>query len=146
MADLNNIEIIRSTSKGYSPVSIHDGWQVAYLTDVAKHYWDDLDKIEVHNHTDELFILLKGSSVLVTADGEEKKQFQAVSMEPFIMYNIPMGVWHNIAMAPDTLMLIAEKSGTHLNDVRIVPLNADENKIVTETIMKALETADNKCL
>lgn len=135
---MKHIEISRCTSEGYSPLSIHDGWQVAYLTTVEQHQLDDLVNMEVHEQTDELFILLKGSAVLLSADYEEEQKFQAVGMEPFVMYNIPQGVWHNIAMAPDTLLLIAEKDGTHLNDVQYMPFSKEDVKVVNELIQQAI--------
>ena len=135
---MGQIEISRCTTEGYSPLSIHEGWQAAYLTTVSEHNLDDLVNMEVHQMTDELFILLKGGAVLLTAEYGDEKKFQAVGMEPYVMYNIPKGVWHNIAMAPDTLLLIVEKDGTHLHDVRYTPFDGDDAEVVKGLIKTAI--------
>ena len=115
---MNKIRISSCNGEGYLPLSIHEGWQVAYLTTCEKHQLDDLENMEVHLRTDELFILLRGGAVLLEADYESKQPiFHALNMKPFLMYDVPQGVWHNIAMAPGTLLLIIEKDNTHLNDV-----------------------------
>lgn len=117
------------------PLSMHEGWQVAYLTTCEKHNLHDLENMEVHQHTDELFILLKGKACLLEADYEaDEPVFEALNMKPFIMYDVPQGVWHNIAMAPDTLLLIIEKDNTHLNDVAYRPFTADEYAKVKKLI------------
>lgn len=109
------------------PLSIHEGWQAAYLTTCEKHHFDDLENMEVHSQTDELFILLQGVAVLLEADYETGHPvFEALNMKPFVMYDVPQGVWHNIAMAPDTLLLIIEKDNTHLNDVAYRPFTTDD--------------------
>ena len=124
---MSKIRISSCNGEGYMSLSIHEGWQVAYLTTCEKHHLDDLENMEVHNQTDELFILLQGTSVLLEADYETGHPiFEALNMKPFVMYDVPQGVWHNIAMAPDTLLLIIEKDNTHLNDVAYRPFTADE--------------------
>lgn len=113
LAENYNIEKV-----GYDPFLIRDGWQVAYLTAVDEHRLDDLVDMEVHEHTDEVFVALEGVGILLTADySGSKSKIEAVRMEPGVVYNIPAGVWHNIAMADDAKVIIVEKSNTHLNDV-----------------------------
>ncbi len=52
---------------------------------------------------------------------------KAVRMMHGVTYNIPSGVWHNIAMMPDDLVIILEKDNTHRTDVeyRLGGCNAD---------------------
>ena len=120
---------------GYKPVSMHQGWQMAYLTSCDKHNFDDLERMEVHRQTDELFILLKGKACLVEADYEGGEPvFDGVCMETFVLYNVPQGVWHNIAMAPDTLLLIVEKDGTHLGDVAYNYFREEDSRKMNELI------------
>ncbi len=134
------LRISECTAEGYSPLSIHPGWQVAYLTTVPEHQLDDLINMEVHTQTDELFILLKGEAVLLTVDYDtQEKEFEAVAMKPFVMYDVPQGVWHNIAMAPDTLLLIVEKDYTHLHDVQYTPFDEEDKQMVCKMIQEALQ-------
>lgn len=75
-------------------------------------------RVERHDATDEVFILFKGSAILI-ADTEACGDFtfEVCRMEPCVTYNIPAGVWHAIAMTPDDVVMIVEKDNTHLNDV-----------------------------
>ena len=51
------IETYYHDKEGYNPFLIREGWQVAQLNHVAKHGLADIDQIEVHRATDEVFIL-----------------------------------------------------------------------------------------
>ncbi|KAA3632488.1 MAG: hypothetical protein DWQ02_14700 [Bacteroidetes bacterium] len=103
---------------GFFPFLIRDGWQVAKLNYIAEQHINNIQKIEVHQQTDEVFVLLKGSAVLIIADLQnEKPLFKIKSMQPLSVYNIPKGTWHNIAMEEGSEVLIVEKSNTHLHDV-----------------------------
>ncbi len=121
------IEIYKIKESGYHPFLIREGWQVAQLNFMEEQRIDNINKVEVHNHTDEVFVLLKGKAILILAEFKEKKPvFQVLLMEPLVTYNIPKGDWHNIAMEEKSEVLIVEKSGTHLNDVSYKELNPDE--------------------
>lgn len=135
---MSKLRISECTQTGYSPLSMHEGWQVAYLTTCDKHNLDDLENMEVHEETDELFILLHGAAVLLTADYSSGKVFEAEALKTDVLYDVPKGVWHNIAMAPDTLMLIVEKDGTHLNDVRYIPFEEDDFQVVNDLVKNAI--------
>lgn len=102
--------------EGYNPYLIEDGWQVAKLNYLPTHGLDDIIDVERHNRTDEVFILLKGTGVLITATFDDGVNLQYVLMKPGITYNVPAGEWHNIAMSKDCQIIIVEKDNTHLND------------------------------
>ena len=112
---MGKIRISICEGEGYMPLSMHEGWQVAYLTTCEKHHLDDLENMEVHSQTDE-----------------------ALNMKPFIMYDVPQGVWHNIAMGPDTLLLIIEKDSTHLNDVAYRPFTEKEYNLVNQLMENSM--------
>jgi len=112
------IETYYIKEEGYHPFLIREGWQVAQLNYIEDQHISNIDKIEVHRETDEVFVLLNGKSILITVDlinGEPT--FNADVMKPYKTYNIPQNVWHNIAMEKGSEVLIIEKSNTHLNDV-----------------------------
>ena len=115
---MSRIESYATKEEGYSPFLISDGWQIAQLNFIKEQHISRIDKIEVHHQTDEAFILLKGVAVLISVNiTKDEFAFKTDSMEPFVTYNIPKGVWHNIAMEKDCELLIVEKSNTHINDV-----------------------------
>ena len=126
--------------KGYNPYLIQDNWQVAQLNYVEKHGLDDMDSIEVHKETDEVFILLKGRAVLIAVNVEKDKSlfYEAVNMQQGVSYNIPKGVWHNIAMDKDTQIIIVEKSNTHINDCTLWYLTDSERKKLYQSVKDVL--------
>jgi mannose-6-phosphate isomerase-like protein (cupin superfamily) len=120
-----NIEKYEHKGIGYNPVLIRDGWQVAVLNYLSGHGMGEIDQLEVHNETDEVFILLKGTAVLIAG---KPGAFELVNMEQGQIYNIPKGCWHNIAMEEDANLIIVEKDNTHKNDVSYLPLDAAQQR------------------
>lgn len=117
------MEVYKIKEPGFSPVLIRDGWQVAQLNYTIDQHIENIDKIEVHRETDEVFVLLKGDAVLILAEFENGiPQFKMESMNPLSVYNIPKNTWHNIAMKEGSEVLIVEKSNTHLSDVEYFKL------------------------
>jgi len=103
--------------EGYNPFLIKEGFQVAKLNYLPTHGLDDIVDVEVHKETDEVFVLLKGAGVLVEAEIDNKVKLSYTKMEEGIVYNVPKGVWHNIAMSRDAEIIIVEKDNTHQKDV-----------------------------
>lgn len=121
------IERYFHTGDGYNPFLVRPGWQVAQLNFTAILSLDRLEKVERHQHTDEVFVLMRGRSVLIAAAEESGRlRFTTQPMEPFVTYNIPTGCWHWIVMEPGDLVLIVEKDRTHLGDVEYRPLQPAE--------------------
>ena len=112
------IETYFHAGPGYEPFLVRAGWQVAQLNFVPEQRAAHIHRVERHAHTDEVFVLCQGSAILVAAEeGAAGLRFEAVRMKPGVTYNIPTGVWHNIAMMPGDLVIIVEKDNTHRTDV-----------------------------
>lgn len=117
------MEIYKIKDPGFSPFLIREGWQVAQLNYIEEQHISNIQKVEVHHETDEVFVLLKGSATLIFADFQNTKPFFKVeSMKSLNVYNVPKGTWHNIAMEEGSEVLIVEKSNTHLQDVEYFEL------------------------
>lgn len=133
------IETYFHKGEGYNPFIIRDGWQVAQLNYVPGHGFDDIDRIEIHRDTDEVFILLRGHAVLVIARPEkEGVTFYGEKMKSGITYNIPAGTWHNIAMDADVEIIIVEKSDTHNQDCAFLELSQSGKDDLYTLIRKEL--------
>ena len=73
----------------------------------------NINCLERHNETDELFILLKGRCTLLFANETENGlKIEAVEMEPLKVYNIPRSLWHNTVTEHDTKLALIEDSST----------------------------------
>lgn len=133
------IESYRANESGYHPFLIRDGWQVAQLNYIEEQDIDQIHKLDVHHLTDEVFVLLKGTAVLITADLKDSEpEFEVILMKPGITYNIPMETWHNIAMTPGCEVLIVERSNTHVSDFDFYQLNEDQEKMMKSMVRQAM--------
>jgi len=123
------IEEYRYGGAGYKPCLITKNWQAALLNYTGEQGYKRMDNMEKHTETDEVFVLLEGHAILIAADKEDDKiTFEAKALQKGIIYNIPQGVWHNIAMGEDARILIFEDAGTHLNDCTHSCLSDEQQK------------------
>ena len=118
------LEVHKWQGEGYKPLVFHDGWQVALLNWEPLFDRRNLDEIEQHNQTDEVFVLVKGRAVLFTHT--EDGDFEVADMIPGVVYNVPAGVWHNLVATQDAVFLIVEDRDTHLHDTEIRPITTTE--------------------
>jgi mannose-6-phosphate isomerase-like protein (cupin superfamily) len=133
------IEIYSHTGEGYNPFFIKDNWQVAQINYMPAQDLIGIEKMDKHLQTDEVFILIKGVSVLIAAKEQENGfAFHCISMQVGITYNIPLNVWHNIAMNKDSEIIIVEKNNTHLCDFVYQPLSEVEKCELKHKIQVAL--------
>ena len=132
------IETYKIKENGYHPFLIREGWQVAQLNYMPEQHIDNIKKLDVHHLTDEVFVLLKGKAVLISAQiDREKVRFEVELMKPNITYNIPVDTWHNIAMEKGCEVLLVEKSNTHLGDFEFYPLNKEKKQEMDALVKKA---------
>ena len=123
------IEEYIHTGAGYNPFLIRNNWQVAQLNHITGQGFEDIEKIDVHLNTDEVFILLKGQVVLITAEKDEDRlSFKMVKMKEGVTYNIPKMTWHNIAMSDAAQVIIIEDANTHLGDFEYYYLNEGQKE------------------
>lgn len=109
---------------GFEPLVFTESWQAALLNWEPLFSRHNLDEIERHNHSDEVFVLLRGQAVIFTqADGGP---LQAEEMKRGVIYNVPAGVWHNLVATRDVAFLIVENRDTHLHDTEIRPIRPEE--------------------
>ncbi len=118
------LEIYDWAGQGFEPLVFTDKWQAALLNWEPLFDRENLDEIERHIHTDEVFVLLRGQGLIFTR--RDDQALHAVEMEKGKIYNVPMGIWHNLVATRDVAFLIVENRDTHLNDTDIRPITAAE--------------------
>ena len=90
-----------------------------------------IDCLERHNETDELFILLSGTCILIYAnENGGDLDIKTVRMAPLKVYNIPATLWHNTITQKDTKLALIEDSATGQNNSNVLTLNADQITLV----------------
>ena len=129
------IEEYRHSKEGYNPYLIGPKWQVAQLNFQPDLATDAITKVDIHHQSDETFLLMAGQAVLVAAEIQQNRiAFEVTNMKPEVLYNIPKGCWHNIALSSDAAVSITEDANTHLGDYEFHYLNEKEQKELYELI------------
>ena len=123
------IEIKEYEEAGYKPVIDYGEWRVAVLNYCDELLPENITKMQKHNQTDEVFVLLKGKCMLFMAEGDQKiEEIYAQEMEPFKMYNIKRSVWHTHTLSEEAMVLIIENRDTGLDNSPEIDLTDQERK------------------
>ena len=117
------LEILNYTDEGYKPLVFSAGWQVALLNWEPIFDLKNAGDIERHVHTDEVFVLWKGHSLLFISTDQG---LQVQELQPGVIYNVQRGVWHNLLATRDASWIIVENRDTHLHDTEIRRMTVDE--------------------
>ena len=135
------IEEYNIKEKGYHPFIVKKGWQLARLNYTEEQQINQITKLDVHLKTDEIFIPIAGKAVLIAASiVNNEPQFEMELMKINHIYNIPKGVWHNIAMEEGSEVFIAEKSNTHVSDFEYYDLSKEKIEELGRMVKAQLES------
>ncbi len=103
----------RHAGEGYRPLVDYGAWRVALLNYGPDLCLQALTRMQRHNETDEVFVLLKGRCLLFTAEGGDTVgHIYAEDLRPGIVYNVRRGVWHNHTLSRDAQVLVVENRDT----------------------------------
>jgi ureidoglycolate hydrolase len=111
--DPSLLEIHTHDAAAYRPVVDYGAWRVALLNDCDDLLPGKLTRMQRHDETDEVFVLLRGRCILFVADGDGRAgAIQAQDLAPGAVYNVKRGVWHTHTLAPGTSVLVVENRDT----------------------------------
>jgi ureidoglycolate hydrolase len=129
------IEIKEYSGEGYKPIIDYDAWRVALLKYCDELLPNEIDKMQRHDETDEVFVLLQGKCILFLADGKDQVgEIIAENMEPLKIYNIKKSVWHTHTLSEDAVVLIVENVDTTIENSPEINLSKKEqNKLINFT-------------
>ena len=89
---------------------------------------EQMDSLEKHLLTDELFIpLTEGSILLYKQDGGSLCH---ASMEMGRIYSVRKGTWHNVLMIPGGKMALTERANTSMENSLLLPLTREERGLI----------------
>ncbi len=120
------IQELYNENKGFAPLLITEQWQLAQLNYSREQSPGEIKELEMHLNTDETFTLLEGKAFLIAAN--EIENLEMIWLKKGRTYNIPKGVWHNIAMMEESSVLIAENANTHVAEKPICALPVSVQK------------------
>ena len=122
-----DIEISQYTEEGYKALVDYDRWRVAVLNYIDELEPENIDNVQKHDETDEVFVLLEGNCILITATKtEDSFEFNTYNMEPLKLYNIKKGIYHTHTLSKDGKVLIVENRNTTDENSPKIILNKEE--------------------
>lgn len=127
------IEVYEHTEPDYKPLVDYQSWRVALMN-----YTDDLtpeniNRMQKHTETDEVFVLMAGHCILFLGEGEETvTKVHAVDMELYKLYNVKRSVWHSHTFSKDARILIVENRDTVVENSPFVDLSPSQCTEVLE--------------
>jgi hypothetical protein len=128
----------RHDGEGLARVYENKAWMVGLKNYKPANDAGLFTEIERHRQSDELFLLLEGSCVLLSAFEERcSLRFEAQAMKTGALYVIPFSVWHTTITTPGARLALVEDPGTGAanSDVRV--LSAEELEAARNAIAAA---------
>lgn len=123
------LEIRSYDGLGYTPLVDFASWRVAVLRYADECLPQNINDMQRHDETDEVFVLLAGRCVLYLAEGEDTiTNVYAQDMEPLKLYNVKRGVWHAHTQSEDATVLIVENRDTTLENSTSQTLNEQQQE------------------
>ncbi|BCJ95914.1 hypothetical protein acsn021_34830 [Anaerocolumna cellulosilytica] len=125
------IEISSFEGEGYQPMIDFKTWRVAILKYCEELEIENINTMQRHLETDEVFILLEGNCTLFSGGMEEEiSDITAVSMKPFHLYNVKQGVWHTHTLDRRGRVLIVENQNTSDSNSPICSLTEKQIQVL----------------
>jgi mannose-6-phosphate isomerase-like protein (cupin superfamily) len=127
------LQVTEYTGEGYLPLVDYQSWRVAILRYIDELLPQNIDKMQRHDETDEVFVLLAGRCILFLGGGDERiSEIYAQDMQPLKLYNIKKGCWHTHTLSPDATVLIVENRDTASHNSPEVALDANQRATLIE--------------
>ena len=129
----NLLDVQSYTGDGYLPLIDYGAWRVAVLRYIDDLKADRLDKMQRHDETDEVFVLLAGRCMLFLGEGDGTiEAIHGVDMEPLKLYNVKRGTWHTHTLDRDATVLIVENVDTVSANSPEKSLSPDQQRQIVE--------------
>lgn len=123
MTAIKGLEVFEWEAESYAPLVFSQGWQVAILNWEPGAHPDAIYRVEQHNRTDEVFVLMRGAGALLIASPEG---LEVVDCVPGRIYNVTQGTWHMVIGDRESSWLIVENRDTHRGDTTYRDMTAEE--------------------
>jgi hypothetical protein len=137
MIDESLLEIRNYIGEGYRPLIDYGAWRVAILRYIDELLPQNIGKMQRHDNTDEVFVLLNGRCILFVAEGTDRvEQIHAKDMQPLKLYNIKRGTWHTHTLSEDATVLIVENRDTNLQNSPEIALTAAQRQRLIQLTQK----------
>nr|WP_320010869.1 hypothetical protein [uncultured Desulfobulbus sp.] len=129
------LEVKRHDAASYQPLVDFESWRVAILNFSEDLLPEHLTRMQRHNETDEVFVLLSGRCILFVGEGAETvEQVYAESLVPGQVYNVKKAVWHTHTLSEDAKVLVVENRDTTYDNSPFVDLSDAQHRALIEKV------------
>jgi hypothetical protein len=123
------LEIHQHDAPSYKPLVDFENWRVAVLNFSADLLPENLTRMQRHNETDEVFVLLQGRCMLFVGEGSDNVTgIYAEDLVPGRVYNVKRAVWHTHTLSPDAKVLVVENRDTTYDNSPFVDLTPEQHQ------------------
>lgn len=127
------LEVREHTEAGYRPLVDFATWRVAILNFAEELRTENLARMQRHNETDEVFVLLKGRCILFVGEGAATvTAIHARELAPHQLYNVKRAVWHHHTLSEDAMVLVVENRDTTYDNSPFCPLTEAQQEKIRE--------------
>jgi hypothetical protein len=129
MAMKNNVlEMYSHEDQGYKSLVDFESWRVAILNYSPDLLPEHLTRMQRHNETDEVFVLLAGRCILFVGEGVNAvTRIHAEDLRPGLVYNVRRAVWHTHTLTPDARVLVVENRDTTYDNSPFTSLTSEQH-------------------
>jgi len=133
------IEIKNYNGFGYQALVSHGAWRVAVLRYLDELKIENIQTMERHTATDEVFILTLGKAMLILGGNDNIiSDFHSVTMHIGEIYNVKKNTWHTVIMSKDAHIIIVENDDTSKDN--------SETSLLTEKLSREIQLDGNQFL
>ena len=117
--------------EGYQPLIDFGSWRVAILRWEPGSRAEEIEFMERHTQTDEVFVLLEGSAMLLIGGNQGKvDDIQAEVMAIGKLYNVKQNTWHSALLSQDASILIVENRDTGEDNSEFFQLTPEQRQVI----------------
>ncbi|MDX9691647.1 MAG: hypothetical protein RBT45_04265 [Acholeplasmataceae bacterium] len=128
---MKNYNVYDFNGIGYQKLFHYDAWRIAILNYIDELKIENINYVECHHDTDEVFVLLEGHCRLYFYNHEEG--FTYVDMDKHQTYVIPKDVYHTHVLDTNAKLLIVENENTCDENSTRIYLTEDMRKNLLNT-------------
>jgi len=117
--------------EGYQPLIDYGSWRMAILRWGPGSQAEEIEMMERHTQTDEVFVLLDGWAMLIIGGNHGKvDDIQAEVMASRKLYNVRQNTWHSALLSRDASILIVENCDTGKDNTEFFQLTAEQRRMI----------------
>jgi ureidoglycolate hydrolase len=140
--DSKLLSICGNDKPGYAPQIDFETWRIAVLNYCEDVRPENIRQMQRHDESDEVFVLLRGHCTLIIGVGKSLvEQIHFEELQPYQLYNVKRGVWHNHILSRNASVLIVENRNTCDENSPQISLSNDQQNMIMQSYRLFSDTA-----